>query len=489
MEEFVPYLLEITGILVLVLLNGFFVASEFAMVRAHPTKLRSPEVAGAFGTSSAQHLLEHLDRSLSATQLGITIASLILGWLGEETFATIFTGMIVSVSHTGSTIIAHGLATALALTTVTILHVVLGELAAKSVAIQHPETTLRYIAPILVFFAGLLRPAIFLLNGAAGLFLSLFGLKMLSEAERVHTSGELSMLISQSTEHGVLDKAEEEMLKGIFGFSETVAREVMTPRTDLVTIPVESTFEEAINIVTQSGFSRFPVVEDGVDDVVGLLLARDLLRFAKDHFRDPSLMFNIKTLVRECYFVPGMKPIDDLLNELKHRKIHMAIVLDEHGGVDGAVTLEDLIEEIVGDIYDESDAPQSDLIVESNGDLLIDGGILVADLNERLAVKIPEGDYDTIAGFIFSTLGRMAQVSDLVRLNARGVVTFSPEGADAVAGQSDSSAEHATPFPEQSEELLLTVESTSGNRIDTVRIHRLHSASAKDAVARVARTA
>jgi CBS domain containing-hemolysin-like protein len=200
-------------------------------------------------------------------------------------------------------------------------------------------------------------------------------------------------------------------------------------------------------------------------------------------------MFNIKTLVRECYFVPGMKPIDDLLNELKHRKIHMAIVLDEHGGVDGAVTLEDLIEEIVGDIYDESDAPQSDLIVESNGDLLIDGGILVADLNERLAVKIPEGDYDTIAGFIFSTLGRMAQVSDLVRLNARGVVTFSPEGADAVAGQSDSSAEHATPFPEQSEELLLTVESTSGNRIDTVRIHRLHSASAKDAVARVARTA
>lgn len=287
------------------------------------------------------------------------------------------------------------------------------------------------------------------------------------------------MLISQSTEHGELDKSEEEMLKGVFEFSETIAREVMTPRTDLVTIPVDAPLEEILETVTSSGFSRFPIVAENVDDVVGLLLARDLLTFWHKHLNNPSAPFSVRDFARECYFVPGTKPVDDLLNELKHRKIHMAIVLDEHGGVDGAVTLEDLVEEIVGDIYDESDAPDTDLVFESNGDVLVDGGIVVADLNERLNVEIPEGDYDTVAGFILSTLGRMAHVSDAVRLTSKGVLIFNDqEGVQRARFPGGEEAE-GFDFP-LDEAIVLSVETTSGNRIETVRIHRITPVSEVD---------
>lgn len=480
MDGYLPYFLRFAGVFLLVFLNGLFVASEFALVRAHPTKLKTPELERAFGTRSSLHLIEHLDRSLSATQLGITIASLILGWLGEEIFAEFFVHLFHGVDSTIELALVHGISTTLALLVVTILHVVLGELAAKSIAIQYPEATLRLIAPTLLFFSNLFRPAIFILNGAAGLFLSLFGIEPISESERVHTSRELSMLISQSTQHGELDKSEEEMLKGVFEFSDTIAREVMTPRTDLITIPADAPLEEILETVTSSGFSRFPIVEDNVDDVVGLLLARDLLTFWHQHLHDSNVTFNVRDFARECYFVPGTKPVDDLLNELKQRKIHMAIVLDEHGGVDGAVTLEDLVEEIVGDIYDESDAPATELIYENDGDVLVDGGIVVADLNERLNVAIPEGDYDTVAGFILSTLGRMAHVSDSVRLTKRGVIIFNDQEGVQHTRLPDGDEVEAIDFSLE-EEIVLSVESTSGNRIETVRIHRINPAQQAEA--------
>jgi CBS domain containing-hemolysin-like protein len=476
MEVYLPYLFRFTGVLLLVLLNGLFVASEFAIVRAHPTKLKHPSLEGSFGTRSSLLLIEHLDRSLSATQLGITIASLILGWLGEEIFAEFFLGIFHGINSTFEIAFIHAFSTALALIVVTVLHVVIGELAAKSIAIQHPETTLRIIAPTLLFFSNLFRPAIFILNGAASLFLSMFGVAPISESERVHTSRELSMLISQSTQHGELDKSEEEMLKGVFEFSETIAREVMTPRIDLVTIPVDAPLHDILATVTSSGFSRFPIVQDNVDDVVGLLLARDLLTFWNSHLSNPNATFSVKDFARECYFVPGTKPVDDLLNELKHRKIHMAIVLDEHGGVDGAVTLEDLVEEIVGDIYDESDEASTDLVFEKDGDVLVDGGVVVADLNERLNLDIPEGEYDTVAGFILSTLGRMACVSDTVKITEEGTIIFNDQDGDLKARTAEG--EELDGFGVVSSEMLImSVESITGNRIETVRIHRVKTTS------------
>jgi CBS domain containing-hemolysin-like protein len=251
----------------------------------------------------------------------------------------------------------------------------------------------------------------------------------------------------------------------------------MTPRTDLVIIPHDSTFDQVLSVVTKSGFSRFPVIGDGgVDDILGIVLARDLLAFTPEYLASGGRHFDLRRLLRECYFIPGTKPIDDLLNELKRRKIHMAIVLDEHGGVDGAVTLEDLIEEIVGDIYDESDIADKEVVFEEGGDALIDGGLLVADVNERFSLTIPEGDYDTIAGFIFSTLGRMSVTGDKIVLVKQGVVSINDVPIDGVT-KDDTPEQPEEPRNGVAEDsptvTELTVERVSGNRIETVRIHRI----------------
>ena len=472
MDTALLILLNVLSVLVLVLANGFFVAVEFAIVRSHLTKLRAPENQNKFGSASALRLVEHLDLSLSATQLGITVASLLLGWWGERIFADYFINIFINFGEAAATYLSHGTATICALLVVTSLHVVIGELAAKSLAIGYPEDTLRVLAPAMFFLTQVFRPAIFILNESARIFLSIFGLKTVSETERVHSPGELSMLISHSTEYGVLDKSEEEMLKGIFGFSETVAREVMTPRTHLVTIPFDSTFNEVLEIVTNSGFSRFPVVSDGVDDVRGIILSRDLLRYVPEYVAGGKRSFDIRRLMRESYFIPGTKPIDDLLNEFKRQKIHMAIVLDEHGGVDGAVTLEDLIEEIVGDIFDESDAPSKNFVIEDDGDIIIDGGLLVADINEKFGLQVPEGDYDTVAGFVFSTLGRMSRPGDKIQLRGPVVISVNDiavanENKDAADSDNADGALQLTP------ETHIVVERVVGNRIESIRIHRI----------------
>lgn len=466
-------------VLVLVFANFYFVAAEFAMVRSRPTKLKEPELANKFGTKSALSLIDDLDSSLSAIQLGITVVSLVLGWYGEGIFAEIFLQLFSLFSPEVAFILSHGLATALALVVVTFLHVVIGELAAKSLAIRYPEETLRALAPLMVFLTRVFRPLIFILNGAANLFLSIFGLRTVAESERVLTSRELSMLVSHSSEYGMLDKAEEEMLKGIFTFSETVAREVMTPRTDMVCVSLKSSFHELTQTVFQSGFSRFPVIGAGTDDIKGVLLARDIIGVLQQSGGEIPEPFEVKRIMRKAFFVPGTKPIDDLLTELRSRNVHMAVVLDEHGGVDGVVTLEDIIEEIVGDIFDESDRLERDIVLEPDGDALVDGGVLVSDLNEELSIRMAEGDYDTVAGFVFSALGRVALAGDSILVNDKGKIleingiqpqSYNNHGSvdDSDQSQDDEKHEHS---PRKM--YLLTVQEVVGNRINRVRIHSI----------------
>ena len=484
MDALIQYTLETIAVLFLVLANGFFVAVEFAIVRSHTTKFREPQYAGKFGTRSALRLINALDLSLSATQLGITVASLVLGWYGESIFAHIFMTLFGHIEEPVRGWLSHGMATTLALLVVTFLHVVIGELAAKSLAIRYPETTLRVLAPVMMFFTEFCRPVIFTLNECANLFLKMFGLRAITESERVHTAGELSMLVAASMKYGVLDKEEEQMLQGVFHFSETVAREIMTPRTDVVAIPLGSTYEQVIEIIVRSGFSRFPVTGDSIDDVRGILLARDLLRttqkMARGHGEKEKL--DPCSLIREAYFIPGTKTINDLLTELKSRKVHMAIVLDEHGGFAGLVTLEDIIEEIVGDIFDESDGAKLDMIFHENGDVLIDGGVLVSEINEELEIKIPEGDYDTIAGFIFSALGRMANEGDLVTIDRSGNFSVNHGPFETIKG---AHGRHETNLPfsdshhnseEEDDERLVhlydfSVKQVEGNRIESVLYH------------------
>lgn len=444
-------------VLVLVILNGFFVSVEFALVRSHPTKLKSPEFRKKWGVASSIKLIESLDFSLSATQLGITIASLVLGWWGEKTFADMFTGALSIFGATGSSVMIHFVSTLCAFVVVTFLHVVIGELAAKSLAICYPEETLRLLAPPMRIFLVSFRPMILVLTFCSNIFLRLLGVQATPEAERVHSLAELAMLVSQSTERGELDETEEEMLQGVFGFSETVAREVMTPRTDLMTVPAASTLQEVLRTFSDSGFSRLPVTGEGVDDIVGVLLARDLLPYLHHGGLTGEAQFSIRRIMREPYFVPGTKSISELLNEFKRRKIHIAMVLDEHGGLDGVVTLEDVLEEIVGDIFDESDVPEKEIVIQENGDAIVDGGALVADINTRLECDIPEGDYDTIAGFIYTSLGRMPRPGDEIKLGTAG----------ALAVNGGETEELVSPPKAQ-----ITVEKVTGRRIDSVRIHR-----------------
>jgi len=274
------------------------------------------------------------------------------------------------------------------------------------------------------------------------------------------------------------------MLRGIFGFSDTIAREIMTPRTDLVAISRNASFDEVMSCVAETGLSRFPVKGEEIDNIVGLLLVKDLFRFIPQRPGEAVQGFSVAGLMREPFFIPGTKPIDELLNEFKRRKVHMAVVLDEHGGVDGVVTLEDVIEEIVGDIYDESDEPAHDLVVEENGDVIVDGGMLVADLNDRFSFAIPEGDYDTIAGFIFTSLGRMTKVGDQIVISTSGAVHTN--GADAALNPAEITAEGAQDAAESGNgradhdeanadlpKSVITVEKVESNRIEMVRLKNL----------------
>ncbi|MCC6953876.1 MAG: HlyC/CorC family transporter [Deltaproteobacteria bacterium] len=482
MEESVSILFGIFVSLLLVIANGFFVAVEFALVRSHPTKLKAPEMKTKMGSGSALKLIDALDLSLSATQVGITIASLILGWWGELTFNRLIIDLFDAFSIPVSPVVSHAVATAFAIVILTFLHVVLGELVCKSVAIRYPETCLRVLAPMMLLFTIVCRPIIGFLNASANLFLWLVGIRTPAESERVHSLAELAMLVSHSTERGVIDKTEEEMLQGVFQFSETVAREVMTPRTDLITIPVDATFDDVLQIAVTSGLSRFPVVGETVDDVLGLLLLRDMLPYFAMKSGVGSRDFSLRRVMREPFFVPGTKPIDDLLNEFKRRKVHIAVVLDEHGGVDGVVTLEDVIEEIVGDIFDESDEFQRAITRQENGDHLVEGGVLVADINERLGFEIPEGDYDTVAGFIYAVLGRLPRVGDTVLLYPNG--QFAIEGqvetrqSLSQVGRDSGTDDEGTNWSEEPGEELrpvanIVVERVQGRRIETVRLQRL----------------
>lgn len=486
MNDSIFGLANILLVFALVLANGFFVAVEFAMVRARETKLRSPEMVSKFGVKESLKLIKDLDGSLSAVQLGITVASLVLGWWGEHTFQRFFLGMFSWLGEVTAFVMSHSVATALALIVITFLHIVIGELAAKSVAIQYPELTLRVLAWPMFLFSQVCKPLVFFFNGAARLFLKMLRVTAPSDLERVHSGAELAMLISESGAGGLLDKDEEQMLQGVFSFSDTVAREVMTPRTDVVTVSADATLEEVIEVVNESGHSRFPVVGERVDDVLGVLLIKDILPYVSQCIKHNKVKeFDVKRIMRESYFIPGTKRIDSLLTEFKGRKLHIAIVLDEHGGVDGVVTLEDLIEEIFGDIFDESDADETDVIVEEDGVVVVDGGVLVADLNSRFELGLPEGDYDTIAGFIFTQLGRVANEGDRIILNPNGSIVVG-NGSDVDGHEQEVFAEAEPKDKEPAEDnsqpgaAVITVEKVENHRVERVAIQRLVSDSPEE---------
>jgi len=412
MEE--TMVLDILGILsigLLVLANGFFVAAEFSLVSVRRTRIAELVARGDAGAEAVQKAIDNPDRVIAATQLGITLASLALGWVGEPALSHLITPLVALFPGAIQSEVSHSISAAIAFTLITFLHVVVGELAPKSIALQDPERTSLVVAKPTLWTERIFKPAIWVLNGTGNALLRLFGVEPASGHELVHSVEELKMLVTASAESGVVQAEESEMLHAIFDFGEMVARQVMVPRTEVIAVEADTPLLDIINLVSQSTYTKFPVYEDSLDQIVGVVHVKDMLNV----MQSPDCQRCVaRDLVREALYVPETLHVSTLLRYFRDDRQHIAIVLDEYGGTAGLVTLEDLLEEIVGEVSDPFDESTPEIQFLADGSALIDGLTLLEDVNAHLDLALEEPDYDTIAGYVLGKLGRIPRPNDII---------------------------------------------------------------------------
>ncbi len=384
---------------ILIAMTGFFVATEFAIVKVRPTRIDQLITEGSKKAIKAKKVLSHLDEYLSACQLGITITALGLGWIGEPTAEKLLHPLFVLLNIEGNT--AAVLSFVVAFSVVTFLHVVVGELAPKTLAIQQAEMiTLRFTG-MLILFHTIMYPFIKILNGSARVLTSIFGLKMQSEGEDVHSEEELRMILNDSYKNGEINPSEYKLMNQIFEFDERIAKEVMVPRTEIVSIDKETTLDEVFELINVEQYTRYPVTDGDKDHVIGIVNMKQLLSAL-------ILDKENRTKTVEEYLQPVIRiietvPINSLLVRFQKERIHMAILLDEYGGTSGIVTIEDIIEEIVGEIRDEFDGDELPEIQKvADGHFSFDGKVLLNQVNDMLGLQIDEEDIDTIGGWFMS---------------------------------------------------------------------------------------
>jgi len=395
---------QLAAALLLVLLNGFFVAAEFSLARARMTRIDQLADSGRTSAALARQQIKHIDRYLAACQLGITLASLGLGWLGEPAFASLFEPFFESIGlGAGSAALT---AVILAFIIITVLHVVIGELAPKTVAIQRAEPVALAVARPLEWFRVLFSPFIALMNGTANALVRGLGVQPATEQELASTPEDLQILIAQSEEGGAIEPEEADMLEGVFGLQDSLARDIMTPRPEVTTLVADTPVRAALTEALKSRHSRFPVLNgDGVLGIVHLSqLARGLLEKGEDA--------PVRELAGPALFVPETQPVDDLLRQLQARRASLAVVLDEYGDFAGVVTVEDVIEEIVGEIDDERDrAPAVDH--RPDGRLIVRGHVPIEDLADH-GVELVDDTVTSVGGLVFTRLGRLPRTGDSV---------------------------------------------------------------------------
>jgi CBS domain containing-hemolysin-like protein len=409
-RNYVPRVItRIIALIGLLAANGFFVAAEFAVVRSRRSRLESMARSGDAKARLVLKATANMARLLSASQFGITLASIGIGVLAEETLAHTFASSFGSLS-TLVRVSAATLGTVAAMATVTYGHVVFGELAPRSAALNHPEEVSRWLVPALMVFAWITAPFTWLLNKSADLVLRAFGQRPVSAEENVSSADELRILVEQSQEVGVLERQDAALIEGVFEFSEKNAREVMTPRTAIDALDIDATLDEAVALVVETQRSRYPVYEESIDNIVGLVLAKDFIPLLRERPSD----FTMARVMRPVHVVPGSREVEEVLADFKRLKEHMAVVLDEYGGTAGLVTMEDLLEEIVGEILDEYDEPEVLDATEPGADVLIPGSTNLHELNERFGLEVPDDEYTTIGGYVFGALGRLPVAGDRV---------------------------------------------------------------------------
>jgi putative hemolysin len=416
------WLVRLLAVILLVAANAFFVAAEFALVSARRTRIEALVRKGDRKAKAAQAAQQDLYRQLSAAQLGITVASILLGYVAEESVADMFRQWLSRLPSWLAFLGRAGVASTVALAVISFLHVVFGEQAPKALAITYPEETSRWVAAPLILFSWITRPLTGLLNSSANRLIRLMGIRDASdELERVHSPEEIRMLVEQSTESGELLKEDARLLEGVFEFSEKTAQEVMTPRTQMVALDAGLTVEEAADVVAQAGRSRYPVYTESLDEIVGVVHAKDILAALRSK---PGA--KIRDILRPPLFVPGTREVEDVLADMKRLKTHLAVVLDEYGGTAGLVTMEDLLEEIVGPIYDEYD-PQDKGAV-GDGATRLDGAMPISEFNTEYDATLDDTDYTTLGGYVFGQLGRLPRPGDRVSVGKHTFEVAEMEG-------------------------------------------------------------
>lgn len=375
-------------------------ATEFAIVKVRSSRIDQLILEGRKGAVSAKKVVTHLDEYLSACQLGITITALGLGWIGEPTVEELLFPVFerYHLSESLSHILSFGIAFAL----VTFLHVVIGELAPKTVAIQKAETiTLLFSVPIIWFYK-LMYPFIWFLNGSARVLVGLFGMKPASEHEVAHSEEELRILLSESYKKGEINKSELKYVNNIFEFDERIAKEIMVPRTEMVTFSVQDSLKEIMDIIKTEHYTRYPIIDGDKDNIVGFINVKEFLT-ANLQEQISQNGFQIENFINPIIHVIETIPISELLIKMQKERTHIAILVDEYGGTSGLVTIEDIIEEIVGEIRDEFDADEIPDIRQLNDDhYIISSKLLLEDVNNLLGIHLVHDDIDTIGGWFLS---------------------------------------------------------------------------------------
>lgn len=399
-------------VFLLVAANGFFVASEFALVAVRRSRIIALKESGNHRASILLELLDNLNSYISATQLGITMASLALGWVGEPAIARL---LEIPLSGFVSKTMLHAISFALAFTAITFLHIVLGELAPKTLALERAEKVAMAIAWPMRIFHKVFHWPIVLLDYAGRFTLRVMGFKSSPEHSSIYTVEELRQIIDVSHKSGTLEADEQHLLHRVFEFSDSEVQQVMIPRSALAALPVTATFEETRQAFNSLGYTRIPVYRDQLDDIVGIIVRRDLEPFLSHENMD---VFNLEKLLYPPKFIPAGAQLSVALKQMQNSRSHMAFVVDEYGGLEGIVTLEDLLEEIVGEIDDEFDDVSPPQIVEENGSYLMDGMLSVRDVNIKLGLNLPEdAPYTTIAGFLLAQAGHLMTHGESITYN------------------------------------------------------------------------
>jgi CBS domain containing-hemolysin-like protein len=414
MESFQSIFFDTFLIASLIIVNALFVAAEFALVRVRSTELDAIINKGNKQAKLSKKIIEDINSYISATQLGITIVNLTLGWIGEDVFTRllypvfVFFGIQDPLSHT--------LAVILGLLIITFFAVTIGEIAPKTIAIKFPlKITLWFSFPLQVFYK-IFKPFIWLLNKSADLTLLIFGIKPASKDEMAHSEEEIRQIIKEGRSTGVIDSTEHQLIEKIFDFNDKTVDEIMIPRNNMFAIDINERRDTIIHKVIEEGYSRIPVYNETVDNIIGIIYSKDIIS-AAEH-KDVIVLQDI---LRPANFVPETKHIGELLKEMQRKRIHLVIVVNEHGGVEGLATLEDIIEEIVGEIEDEYDVENKAIEVGKKGVYLVNPNIPIEEFNNKFRADIPvdEEEYQTLSGFLQQVTGHIPEIYE--RIDYKGI--------------------------------------------------------------------